>query len=46
MNKYIFQCSATGTFIQIEKYVNQKYFDQKYINIRRIDTTTIMYIIN
>ena len=27
MNKYIFQCTATGTFIQMEKYVNQKYFD-------------------
>ena len=27
MNKYIFQCTATETFIQIEKYVNQKYFD-------------------
>ena len=34
MNKYIFQCTDTGTFIQIEKYVNQKYFDQ--------NTTTII----
>ena len=32
MNKYIFQCTATERFIQIEKYVNQKYFDQKYIS--------------
>ena len=44
MNKYIFQCTATGTFIQIEKYVNQKHFDQKYISICRY--TTIMYMIN
>ena len=35
MNKYIFHCTATGEFIQIEKYVNQKYFDQKYIIIHR-----------
>ena len=43
MNKYIFHCTATGEFIQIEKYVNQKYFDQKYVNICR---NTIMYMIN
>ena len=36
MNKYIFQCTATETFIQIEKYVNQKYFDQKYIVAKSI----------